>query len=148
MRRRATVICLSLCVMAGLGYWIFLRYFAVPWALSAQMRRGPGATVDFTEVAPFAWERIHFFAPYTPHDQIHGSLGFAWEGVERTTIHWNEGVNLVVFVRGAKVVYWFEHTRHEELAELAGPHGYPREQARFTVYVATEGRLALAPPNN
>jgi agmatine/peptidylarginine deiminase len=38
-------------------------------------------------------------------------------------------VNLVVFVRGAAVVYWFEHPRHEGLEALAGPNGYGRQPA-------------------
>jgi hypothetical protein len=112
------------------------------------MRRGAGATVHFAEVAPFAWDRVYFFGPYTPHDRIHASLGLHWDGAQRTSIEWNDGVNLVVFVRGAAVVYWFEHPRHEELEALARPNGYTRQQARFVVRrVGAEQRLALAPPN-
>jgi len=111
------------------------------------MQRGQGTTVDFAEVAPFAWDRVYVFGPYTPHDRIHSSLGFRWVGVTSTTIEWNEGVNLVVFVRGAEVAHWFEHPRTEELETIADPKGYARQQARFTVHrVGVEQRLALASP--
>src|SRR5262249_23709694 len=104
MRRRVVISCLALGLLAGLCCWLIVRSHAVSWALSQQMQRGPGATVDFAEVAPFAWDQIYVFGPYTPHDRIHTSLGFPWPGVGRTTIEWNEGVNLVVFVRGMEVV--------------------------------------------
>ena len=55
------------------------------------MRGGPGTTVDFAEVAPFAWDRVYFFGPYTPRERIHTSLGFHWPGVESTTIEWDDG---------------------------------------------------------
>jgi hypothetical protein len=125
-----------------------LPSYAVSTALSAAICRGPGATVDFAEVAPFDWDRVFVFGPYTPHSSIHARLGFPWSGVSRTTIEWNEGVNLVVFIRGTRVVCWFEHVRHEELEELADPNGYARQQARFTVgFVGPERCLGLVPPN-
>jgi hypothetical protein len=37
MRRRLVVICLGLCLTAGLCYWLVLRSYAVSWALSEQM---------------------------------------------------------------------------------------------------------------
>jgi hypothetical protein len=145
MRRRVIVFCL--CLVAGFGIWFVLRPDSVSTALSKQIQRGAGATVDFAEVAPFAWERVYVFGPYTSHDQIHTSLGFHWAEVGRTTIESNEGVNLVVFVHDGKVVHWFEHPRHEELEGLADSDGYAREHSKFLVYrVGPEQRLALAPP--
>jgi hypothetical protein len=145
MQRWVIVFCL--CLVAGFGIWFVVLPDSVSAALSKQIRRGPGPTVDFAEVAPFAWERVYVFGPYTPHDQIHTSLGFHWSEVGRTTIDSNEGVNLVVFVHDGKVVHWFEHARHEELEGLANSDGYAREDAKFVVCrVGPEQRLALVPP--
>ena len=102
MRWRIVGFCLALCLTAALCYGLVLRCQGVSWALSEQMRRGPGTTVDFAKVARFAWDRVHVFGPYTRHTDIHARLGFHWGGVERTTIEWNDGVNLVVFVRGRR----------------------------------------------
>jgi hypothetical protein len=146
MRRRAVVICAGLCIAAGVWYGVATRPPSVSAVLSKQMQRGPGSTVDLAEVATFAWDRVYVFGPYTPHSHIHASLGFHWPWVSGTTVEWNEAVNLVVFVRGAKVVDWFEHPRSEELEGLAGSNGYARPQARFTVCrVGAEQRLALIP---
>jgi hypothetical protein len=116
--------------------------------LADEVQRGPGATVDFTRVAPFAWDRLYVFGPYTPPEQIHASLGFHWGGVEGTSIQESDGVNLVVFVKDGQVVHWFEHPRHRgELEAVADPRGYAREEAQFQVcLVGAEQRLALAKP--
>ena len=124
-----------------------LRPVSVSKALSEQMRRGPGATVDRATIAPFAWDRVYVFGPYTPHERVYETLGFRWGDIGRTSIERNECVNLVVFVRDREVVCWFEHARSEELEDLADPNGYARDQAKFKVcQVGAEQRLALVPP--
>jgi hypothetical protein len=140
---RRLIITLVLCLATALFYSIFLRWYGVSWALSAQMQRGPGTTVDFTEIAPFAWDRVYIFGPYSSPEHIQECLGFDWPGVERTSIDWSDSVNLVVFVRDRHVVYWFEHRRLEELGELANAQGYARGEARFTVIVGEENRPTL-----
>jgi hypothetical protein len=151
MRKVVVIFCLGLCA-ALLGCWLLLRPKVptgpdgVSAALSKQIQRGPGTIVDFAEVAPFAWDRVFVFHPYTPHEVIHERLGFHWNGFERTTIEMSEGVNLVMFVRNKEVVHWFEHSRLELLEDLADPKGYTREQAKFQVRVGLAQRLALAPP--
>ena len=115
--------------------------------VGADAATGRGQRLISRRSRPFAWDRVHVFGPYTRHTDIHARLGFHWGGVERTTIEWNDGVNLVVFVRGAQVAYWFEHAPYEELGELADAKGYARDQARFMVCRAgAEQRLALVPP--
>jgi len=138
------VTCLLLGLLASLSYGFIVHSASVSRELSRQIQRGPGTTIDFAEVAPFAWDRVYVFGPYTPPAQIHTSLGFQWDGISRTSIELNDGVNLVVFVRGTEVVYWLEHSRKEELGWLANSGGYAREQARFSVSQDGPGeRLAL-----
>jgi hypothetical protein len=147
MRWQVNVIILGMCLPGAIHLWLSLRPNRISLALSREMQHGPGATVDLAAIAPFPWDRVHIFHPYTTHDTICNSLGFNWGDVGRTTTEWNEGVNLVVFVRNGEVVHWFEHSRREELADLAGSNGYARTQARFEVHpIGVEQRLALAPP--
>jgi hypothetical protein len=146
MRRRLVIICFGVCLAAGLFTWFVVRPYRVSMALSEHMRGGPGTIVDFASIAPFAWDRVYFFGPYTDDDYIDRSLGFHWGGVKWSGIGSGKGVNLVVFVQDEAVVHSFDHSRLEELGALVNPRGYARDEARFTVYRSTDNRLALAPP--
>jgi hypothetical protein len=110
-----------------------------------QFQGGPGAVVDFTRVGPDGWDRLFIFHAYTPESSIHEALGYHWSDAERSSIGWNDGVNLVVFTRAGRVTGWFEHPRNRgDLKGVANMDGYRREDARFTVVLDQEGRLVLA----
>jgi hypothetical protein len=143
---RARVVCTGLIIAATGSFW-FTPPYSVSRALSERMRRGPGTTVDFAEIAPFPWERVYVFGPYTSHERIQETLGFDWPGVRRTTVQGGKSVNLVVFVRDGTVVHWFEHPRREGLEGLVDPRGYAREEARFPV-CGQDQRLALDRPKS
>jgi hypothetical protein len=114
--------------------------------VAAQVEADP-AVLDFDQFGPSDWEQVFFFHPYTPHESVHQALGFHWDEVERTSIEGNKGVVLVVFVRGGRVVGWFEHPRNRgDLIELATGKGFLRGQARFRLVRDQEGRAVLAVP--
>lgn len=143
--RKVAVICLCT-LFAGAGLcWLVVRSQSVSWSLAEQVKRGPGTVINFAEVAPFPWDRLYIFGPYTPHEYIHSRLGFHWQGVRQTSIELSDVVNLVVFVRNEKVVHWFEYPRNScELGYLAASRGYARGEARFRVKLLSEdGDLAL-----
>jgi hypothetical protein len=109
-----------------------------------RIQRGPGTTVDLATVAPFAWDRVFIFGPYTSSREVDKRLGFHWDEYWQTGIEASKGYNLVVFVRGQRVVRWFEHARNRgELEELAQENGFARADAKFQVQVGGDGRLAL-----
>jgi hypothetical protein len=115
--------------------------------LTEQIRRGPGAIVDFTEVAPFPWDRLYVFGPYTSSEQINQCLGFRWQPLWPTSFQDSKGVNLVVFVYGKKVVHWFEFPRGcGELGYLADCKGYARAEARFLVQQDGEDERSVLRP--
>jgi hypothetical protein len=108
------------------------------------VQRGPGAVIDFAEVAPFPWDRLYIFGPYTSPEHVHKCLGFGWPEYRWASIRDSDGVNLVVFVRDRKVVHWFEFPRKNgELGYLDDPKGYTREEARFRVQREGTDRLIL-----
>jgi hypothetical protein len=113
--------------------------------LANQVRRGAGVQVDFTEVAPFAWDRVFVVRPYTPTSDIHARLGFWWHGATWSAIDAYDSFNLVVFVRNGAVVCWFDHPRNEgDLLELENPKGYSREEAKFWVRLGEDQRFMLS----
>lgn len=83
-RIAALTICVGMAAAISASYVVCKN--TVSRALLEQVQHGPGTIVDFTEVAPFAWERLYVFGPYTSHQRIHDSLGFHWPGVSGTTI--------------------------------------------------------------
>jgi hypothetical protein len=120
--------------MAGFSCWSVMPSASVSRSLAEQIRRGAGARVDFAEVAPFAWDRVFIFGPYTSPSAIEACLGFPWQGASGSGINSNKSCSLVVFVRDGAVVCWFDHPRRDgDLVELADPKGYSRQEATFRV---------------
>jgi hypothetical protein len=136
------LLCLAVALLALAGHWLFSGRM-LSWQLAAQINHGVGTIVDLAELAPFDWDRVFFFGPYTPEAWIHKSLGFPWNGTNLTSIEYDDCINLVVFVRGGEVVEWFEHSRGSgDLVELANSTGYARQEARSRVSKAGD-RLVL-----
>lgn len=137
---------LSACVAAAALWWA-LWLNNTEHRLSAAIRAGPpGAVLDLAQVAPFDWDRVYFFGPYSSHDEIERQLGFRWRDVGRTNIYMSDTEVLVVFVKQGRVVEWFEHSRVEDLSNLARAQGYTREEARFRIVRDSRGsRWSLDP---
>ena len=139
-------------LMGGLLVWLIQAMWSAALAewrsqrVAARVETDP-AVLDFDQFGPADWEQVFFFHPYTPHESVHQALGFRWDEVERTSIGGNDGVVLVVFVRGGRVVGWFEHPRNRgDLTELATGKGFPRGQARFGLGRDQAGRAVLVAP--
>lgn len=139
-------------LVCGVLVWVVVVVWSVGLAerrsrsVLAQLEGDPAGVVDFAPVGPSDWERVYFFHPYTTSDHINQTLGFHWSDADQTSIGWNDGVNLVVFARGGRVVGWFEHPRNRgDLKELATGAGFPRDGARFRVVRDREGRAVLVP---
>jgi hypothetical protein len=140
---------LTICIAFTLGQYWLSGAQARGWSqeLWQQMRHSPDATVDFALVGPADWQRVYIFGPYTPHERIDDALGFHWADAERTSIAYNDGVNLVVFARSGEVVGWFEHPRGRgDLVEIVNEVGYARDKAWFFVIRDREQRLVVVPP--
>lgn len=58
----------------------------------------------FDGISSFEWDKAHLIDPYTSREDVAGQLGFDWPEVGRTGIHHSEGAQLLVFVKGTRVV--------------------------------------------
>jgi hypothetical protein len=145
--RRVAILCFGLAVAVAFGGWLHLTVDRADTSLAAALTEraqfGRGTVVDFAEIAPFAWDRVYVFGPYTSPEHIDTCLGFPWPTASRSSINSSKGRNLVVFVQGERVVRWFEQPRTIELLHLANGTGYSREEARFQVVGAGDQRLEL-----
>jgi hypothetical protein len=93
--------------------------------LDRAMEGDPGMGVSFADIAPYPWDRMFVFEPYSSHATIEAKTG-PFPANARLTIDTNDGVVLVTFVRDNHVAGWFEHPRKEvDLATLARrPEGF------------------------
>ncbi len=103
-------------------------------------------TVDLAQLAPFRWERLYLFGPYTPASVVTDSLGHAWPGAEASRIAQVDTANLVIFTVGDDVVAATMHPRRygDFTDDLLG-RGYAPAEARFTVTRSAEGTPVFGP---
>jgi hypothetical protein len=113
--------------------------------VAAAAARGPGAVVDLRALAPFRWDRVHVFGPYTTDARIAREIGAPWAG--RSLVADLDDRALVVFTHGGRVVAAFDQTRDRgDLVRLAGGSPYTPERARFVV--TDGGRLVGGAPDH
>lgn len=112
---------------------------AIAAAISAYVRRGPGHYIVLSEMAPFGWDRVCLFGPYTPAEEVVQTAGVS--GAARATrgIESNDGIDLLLFVEGDRIVREVELRRtYADFAPELLRKCYSRRDAIFAVRVAAE----------
>jgi hypothetical protein len=79
--------------------------------ISAQVHASSTAPLDFTLIGPNGWERVCVFGPYTTNDLVEADLGFKWDSDAQSSISVDDGINLIVFTQGKKVLAFVDHKR-------------------------------------
>jgi len=111
-------------------------------AIAGQFRRSAGGNVDLVEANPGAWDRVCVLGPYSDNKAAKATLGFDWDAEKLTPIKRNDGIAVLLFVRGKQVTEHVEHPRNlGDFATLSGKC-IPRERARF--YQASESNRGMA----
>lgn len=94
---------------------------AVSVSIAGQFRRSAGGKVDLVAANPGAWDRVCALAPYSGNDAARRVLGFDWDVEGRTPIRRNDGIVVLLFVRGREVTAHVEHPRNlGDFIPLAG----------------------------
>lgn len=100
--------------------------------------------VDLGTAAPFDWDRVAIFEPYTTGNQVRDTLGFAWDSQAVAQLGSNDSHDLLLFCKEQRVV-----------AEMRVPAGaldfsrsivsqsFGRPDARFSVRRDGNGRTIL-----
>jgi hypothetical protein len=74
-------------------------------------------------------------------------LGFKWNAEGKTSIASNDGINVLVFVLGTKVIAYAEHPRNQgDISELK-PRCLPRATAKVVRRVGAHGWVYLVAQN-
>ena len=85
---------------------------AISVSIAGQFRRSAGAKVDLVEANPGEWDRVCILGPYSDNAAARQTLGFDWNVEGRTPIRRNDGIAVLLFVRGNEVTEHIEHPRN------------------------------------
>ncbi|HUF27266.1 MAG TPA: hypothetical protein VMM18_09840 [Gemmatimonadaceae bacterium] len=116
-------------------------------SIYTQAAQGPGSQVRFTDLIPFAYERVHIFTADAPSEAIRQGLGPASNAIPAEALAARGDSALLVFVRGTHVLFTVRHppergTFHDDAANRS----YTPEDAVFVVDSASPpGRPILRP---
>ncbi len=102
--------------------------------------------VDLATAVPGDWDRVCVLGPYSNDALAAQVLGFTWPVEALTEIEHNDGISLLVFVRGETVAKHVEHSRRSgDFSNLTG-RCYSQANAKFVhVPEPTKGWPGLFP---
>ena len=102
-------------------------------------------TMDFSTIAPFEWDRLYFFCPYSPQNLIEETIGVPWAEYKKSGIGSDEGHTLMLFLNKGKVVAWCMNQRkYGDFTAVYNANGYSRADAQFIFdYSAPSGRPSI-----
>jgi hypothetical protein len=87
--------------------------------------------VNLADAVPGLWAKVCVLGPYSDNRRARDVLGFDWNVETKTSIQTNEGISLLLFVRGADVLTHIEHPRSGgDFTNLSG-RCFLRKQFRF-----------------
>jgi hypothetical protein len=90
-----------------------------------------GKLINLAEAVPGSWEKVCILGPYSDDKAAKETLGFEWNAELKSSIQSNEGIALLLFVRGNEVVEFVEHSRrHGDFTNLTRKC-FSREKAIF-----------------
>lgn len=125
---------IALVIACAIGRWAWIEHHSVSHRIAERLAAHDGKPIVFSEMTPFAWDKVYFFGPYTSRAQIEQAIGFSWPGADDSAIQGSKGSSLIVFVKDGRVVESFDQSRG--LGDFSGietPNGLTPDQARFII---------------
>jgi hypothetical protein len=100
-------------------------------AIAAQFQQSKGDLVDLAVAHPGDWDRVCIFGPRPGEKAVRIALGFEWNAAQRTHINTNDGISLLLFLKGNEIEDVVEHPR--KLGDFASVSGqcFAPGKARF-----------------
>jgi hypothetical protein len=139
LRRRITSVALIAATLSC-DSW---RARRVDAALTQAATRAIGTTFRFDSLAPFQWDTVWVFQPYTmtPSDTDHAALRAA----AGTSIEYQDHSNVLVFMAGSDPKAVVDHLRHRGSFNTFGKRAFSRNEASFTLcYHVPFGEVTFA----
>lgn len=99
--------------------------------IARKFKQSGGKSINLVEAVPSSWEKVCILGPYSNNKVAEEVLGFSWDVEARTSILLNEGISLLLFVRGKEVVESKEHPRGDGDFSNLTRKCFARENAIF-----------------
>ncbi len=64
--------------------------------------------LEMRKITNFEWDKLFVFLPYTVPSYIEDELGFKWDNASKVTRRSRDGLYLLIFVKGNRVVEYIE----------------------------------------
>ena len=79
--------------------------------LTAEFDASTSAPIDMAKIGPPGWEKLCVLGPYSTNEAAEQTLGFKWDVEHKSDVVTNDGINLLLFVKGHEVLAHSEHRR-------------------------------------
>jgi hypothetical protein len=100
-------------------------------AIGNQFLASGRQSVNLATAVPGDWERVCVLGPYSDNTMAAKTLGFAWPAETLTEISHDDGITLLVFVRGTQVISFEQQIRSiGDFSNLSG-QCFPRARTSF-----------------
>jgi hypothetical protein len=99
--------------------------------IAKQFEASGGNSIDLATAVPGNWDRVCILGPYSRNAAAAKTLGFEWPAESHSRIAGNDGISLLVFVRGNAVENHVEHPRRAgDFSNLSG-RCFSQSDAKF-----------------
>lgn len=135
---------LVICLLSILASACSSENRSISAEIASQFEANTEANIDLRKIGPPTWDRLCILLPYSTSDVAEKVLGFKWDAAIGT----NEGINVLVFIEGNKVVAYTTHSRDKGDFAEGGPKCIPRKNAVFLRIAKGNGNwVSLRPAN-
>jgi len=115
-----TKLFISMFIIAGLTIFLARNNYIgnqpfihpISMNIKMQLEVNNGNKVDLSTVIESKFERVCIFGPYSHNEGTRNILGFDWDIEQKTSIHLNDGYNVLVFIANNQVVDYVKHPRN------------------------------------
>lgn len=100
-------------------------------AIADQLAQTKGTSLNLSEAVPTHWERVCILGPYSDNKTAKAALGFEWNVEASSSIQSNDGISLLLFVLGDRVISSVEHPRRDGDFSNLSRNCFSRQDALF-----------------
>lgn len=111
--------------------------------IEVQFNASRSVPINLALVGPPTWERVCVVHPYAMNKHVEKVLGFKWDAAGKTSIESNDGIDLLVFVKGKEVVAYTEHPRNKGDFLKVMPLCLTRDQSTLVRQLDKDGWVYL-----